>query len=93
MSILCADGAELAFINVSHLTIRNITIEGCGFTGSDENTINTLNDAVNIFYVIPPVIRIGLLLGHCESLTIEQVIVKNIPGKRIWPGWYLEFHY
>ena len=81
VSILCADGAGLAFINVSYLTIRNITIEGCGFTGSDiENTINTLNDTVNIFYVIPPVIRIGLLLGHCESLTIEQVIVKNTRG-------------
>ena len=81
VSILCAAGAGLAFVNVSYLTIRNITIDGCGFTGRDiENTIDILNETVNIFYTIPLVIRIGLLLGHCESLTMEHVIVKNTRG-------------
>ena len=81
VSILCADDAGLAFINVSYLTIRNITLDGCGFTGGNvENTIDILNNTVNIFYIIPPMIRIGLLLGHCENLTMEQVTVKNTRG-------------
>ncbi len=81
VSILCDDGAGLAFISVSFLIIRNITIDGCGFTGGDiENTIDVLNDTVNIFYVIPPVVRIGLLLGHCRNLTMEHMIVKNTRG-------------
>ena len=81
VSILCDDGAGLAFIGVSYLTIRNITVDGCGFTGGDiENIIDILNDTVNIFYVIPPVVRIGMLLGHCENLIMEHVIVKNTRG-------------
>ena len=81
VSIHCADGAGLAFINVSYLTIRNITIDGCGFTGGNiENTTDILNNTVNIFYAFPPVIRVGMLLGHCESLTMENVIVKNTRG-------------
>ena len=85
VSILCINrginGAGLAFINVSNLTIRNIIIDGCGFTGGAiKNTIDILNDTVNIFYAIPPVIRIGMLLGHCESLTMENVMVKNTRG-------------
>ena len=81
VSILCSDGAGMAFINVSYLTIRNITIDGCGFTGGDiENTADILKNIVNIFYVIPQVVRIGLLLGHCENLTMEHVIVKNTRG-------------
>ena len=52
VSILCAEDAGLAFINVSYLTIRNITIDGCGFTGADiENTVAILNDTVNIFLI------------------------------------------
>ena len=85
VSILCnnrgINGTGLAFINVSNLTIRNITIDGCGFTGGDiKNTIDILNDTVNIFYVIPPVIRVGMLLGNCENLIMENTIVKNTRG-------------
>ena len=81
VSILCTTRAGLAFINIPYLTIRNITVDGRGFTGGDiENTIDILNDTVNIFYVIPPVVRIGMLLGHCENLIMEHVIVKNTRG-------------
>ena len=57
VSILCAKGAGLVFINVPYLTVRNITIDGCGFTGRRiKNTIDILNDTVNIFYAIPQVV-------------------------------------
>ena len=81
VSIQCIGEAGLAFINVSYLSIRNITVDGCGFTGSDINsTVDILGDIVNIFYVIPRVVRIAVLIGHCENMTIESVTIKNTRG-------------
>ena len=81
VSIQCIGEAGLAFINVSYLSIRNITVDGCGFTGSDiDSTVDILDDIVNIFYVIPRVVRIAVLIGHCENITMESVTIKNTRG-------------
>ena len=81
VSIQCIEEAGLAFINVSYLSIRNITVDGCGFTGSDiDSTVDILDDIVNIFYVIPRVVRIAVLIGHCENITMESVTIKNTRG-------------
>ena len=81
VSIRCIGEAGLAFINVSYLSIRNITVDGCGFTGSDiDSTVDILDDIVNIFYVIPRVVRIAVLIGHCENMTMESVTIKNTRG-------------
>ena len=79
--VQCTKDAGLAFINVSFLSLRNIVIDGCGFTGTDiESTVDLLDDIVNIFYIIPRVVRIALLLGHCENMTMEHVTVMNTRG-------------
>ena len=73
--------AGLAFVNVTDLSIRNIVINGCGFTGRDiSNTIGRLRDMVNVFYVIPGSVHIALLLGDCENVLIEQVSIANTKG-------------
>ena len=52
--IHCSEGAGLAFINVSQLSIRNVTIDGCGFNGTDtEQAVDILDDIVSVFYNIP----------------------------------------
>lgn len=81
VTIQCAENAGLAFINVTNLSIRKITIDGCGFTGSDINhAIDILDDIVNVFYIIPEVVRIALLVGHCENLTMEHMTIMNTRG-------------
>ena len=45
-----------------------------------ESTVDLLDDIVNIFYIIPRVVRIALLLGHCENMTMEHVTVMNTRG-------------
>lgn len=81
VTIQCGENAGLAFVNVSNLSICNITIDGCGFTGSDiHHTIDILDDIVNFFYIIPEVVRIALLVGHCENMTMEQVTIMNTRG-------------
>ena len=75
------DTAGLAFVNVTDLSIRNVIIDGCGFTGEDiSNTVGRLREILNIFYIIPSSVRISLLLGHCENVLMEQVSIVNTKG-------------
>ena len=81
VSIQCAGNTGLAFVNVSRLSILNIVINGCGFTGADiQNTVILLESIVNTFYVIPEVVKIAMLFGHCEDLTLENVTIMNTRG-------------
>ena len=73
--------AGLAFVNVTDLSISNVIIDGCGFTGGDiSNTVGRLREIVNIFYTIPSSVQISLLLGHCENVLMEQVSIVNTKG-------------
>ena len=87
VSIRCLEGpskkvsAGLAFVNVTDLSIRNVVIDGCGFTGGDvDNTVGRLREIVNIFYTIPSSVRISLLLGHCENVLMERVSIVSTKG-------------
>ena len=81
MTIQCTENSGLAFINVSQLSILNVVIDGCGFSGSDsERTVAILKTIVNIFYVIPEVVPIAMLLGHCENVVMENVTIMNTRG-------------
>ena len=81
VSIQCVEDAGLAFINVSQLSFRNITIDGCGFNQSDiDSTLAALDDIVNVFYEIPRVVRIALFMGHCEDMIMDNVSIVNTRG-------------
>ncbi len=80
-SIQCTEDAGLAFVNVSQLSMFNIVIDKCGFTGIDiENTLNLVKNIVNVFYAIPEVVKIAMLLGHCEDITLENVTIRSTRG-------------
>jgi transcription initiation factor TFIID subunit 2/histone acetyltransferase MYST3 len=80
-SIQCTEDAGLAFVNVSQLSMFNIVIDRCGFTGVDiENTLNLVKNIVNVFYAIPEIVKIAMLLGHCEDVTLENVTIMNTRG-------------
>ena len=67
--------------NTGQLSILNVVIDGYGFSGGDsENTVAILKSIVNIFYVIPEVVPIAMLLGHCENVVMENVTIMNTRG-------------
>ena len=79
--IQCAKDTGLAFVNVSNLSFRNISVDGCGFNGSHiDKVVSRMNDIVNLFYQVPRVVHISLFLGHCENLTMEHVAIINTRG-------------
>ena len=77
-----ASSAGLAFVNVSQLSISNVVVDGCGFTGEDlKHTTELINDFIDLFYSIPSsAIRVSLLFGHCEDLRMENVSISNTRG-------------
>ena len=80
-SIQYSENTGLAFVNVSQLSIFNIVINRCGFTGIDiENTVNLLKNIVNVFYAIPQVVKIAMLFGHCEDIVMENVTIMSTRG-------------
>ena len=81
VTIQCTKNTGLAFVNISQLSILNIIIDECGFTGTDiENTVDILKEIVNIFYAIPKVVQVAMLLGHCENVAMENVTIMNTRG-------------
>lgn len=81
VTIQCTENTGLAFVNISQLSILNVIIDECGFTGTDiENTVNIMKKIVNIFYIISKVVRFAMLLGHCENVAMENVTIMNTRG-------------
>ena len=56
-------------VNVSNLHISNITFDGCGLTISTK-------EMDNMFVLI----KAGLLISHCENVTLYNITVKNSAG-------------
>ena len=80
-TISCAEDVGLAFVNVSDLSFENIAIDGCGLTGRDlGETVTFLKQFVGIFIQIPLAVRVGVFIGHCSNLTMEEVTVANTSG-------------
>lgn len=77
----CENNAGLAFVNVSGLTISNITITGCGLSHQALNaSLAHLEEILSLFYVIPTGLRIGVLIGSCRDVTFDGVIITNTSG-------------
>ena len=74
-------GAGLMFFNVSGLSIRNVVIDGCGFTGMElMNSVELLNSVTDFFFTIPTSVRISIFIGHCEHTVMENVTIMNTRG-------------
>ena len=80
-TITCTKGVGLAFVNMSNLSFENIVIDGCDLTGKDlGETVMLLKELVSIFIQIPLGVRVGLFIGHCDNLRMEEVTVTNTSG-------------
>ena len=80
-TIACAEGVGLAFVNVSDLSFERVAIDGCGLTGRNlDKTVTSLIQFVRIFIQIPSDVTVGVFIGHCSNLRMENVTVANTSG-------------
>ena len=79
--ITCANNVGLTFVNITNLTIMNVRIENCGLTGQNlTDTLDLLDEVVEIFFEVPSGATIAVFLGHVENLTMQHTVVTNTSG-------------
>ena len=75
------NGVSMTFINVTNLFISNITIDGCGLTGTNlQNATGIIKSFLFVNFLIPDSIKIGLFLAHCTNLQMENSLINNTRG-------------
>ena len=82
VTITCANDVGLAFLNVSGLTVMNITIQSCGLSGSGLHmfTDDVIQSGIDFFFEIYSDYRIALLCGDCSDLTMSGSTITNTTG-------------
>ena len=79
--ITCSKDYGLAFLNATNLYIANITFTGCGLSGSYlSRVVNNMRDLAELDFRIPDVLQVGLFIGVCKNLVLENIVVANTSG-------------
>ena len=69
-SLVCTrSGVGFKFVNVTNLHVSSITFDGCGLTYNTKEMDNLLSS-----------VKVGLLLSHCENVTLYDVTIRNGAG-------------
>uniref|UniRef100_A0A1X7UTP4 Right handed beta helix domain-containing protein n=1 Tax=Amphimedon queenslandica TaxID=400682 RepID=A0A1X7UTP4_AMPQE len=79
--ISCQEGVGLAFINITDLTIKYVTILNCSLSGS--NVSNEINSSVPEFlltFSIDPALRFGTVIINALDVTLYGVSVNDTIG-------------
>ncbi len=81
VNMRCDGQNGLSFINITDLTIANLTLDGCGLSGpSLLDAVDTLRGILRIWTLIPSSIRIGLFLGDCKNVRMSNVAINGTQG-------------
>ena len=76
VTVTCSEGVGLAFFNISNLLLENISIRQCGLSGTNwDPIINVLTDTFEMFFKIPSITKVALLIGACENVTLTNIVV------------------
>ena len=79
--ITCAEGVGLIFINITNLTLNNITIRKCGVTGNELSNINDIvHNTIITSYQFRPRIRVGIFMIESTNLTLQNVTIRETQG-------------
>ena len=80
--ITCAEGAGLVFINITGLTLNDITIQQCGLTGDNLATVNAIihREVANTAYQFRPGIKVAVFVIGSTDLTLHNVTVSKTQG-------------
>ena len=81
VTITCSEGVGLAFINITNLTLQQLTIQGCGLSGGSlKDTTVAVNDIVDMFFQVPTSLHIAVLLGSISDAHLINVTVRDMVG-------------
>ena len=81
VTITCSEGVGLAFINITNLTLQQLTIQGCGLSGGSlQNATVAVNDIVDMFFQVPTSLHIAVLLGSISNAHLIDVTVRDMVG-------------
>ena len=79
--ITCAEGVGLVFVNITGLTLNNITIRECGVTGDELANINDIvQNTIFTSYQFRARIRVGLFVIGSTNLTLQNVTITETQG-------------
>ena len=79
--IQCSEGAGLAFLNVTDLTMSNVTILNCGVTGSNlSEFVRQVNESVDMFYTVPDSSSAAVLIAASTDVTLLDVEIRESRG-------------
>lgn len=83
--ISCKEGIGLAFLNISDLTLRHVTILNCSLTG---NHLLQVRDEIyslvpgfsSAFRIDPTLVRVGIVIAHVTDALLDNVQVNDTDG-------------
>ena len=79
--IQCSEGAGLAFLNVTQLTLSNVSILNCGVTGSNlSDFVRLVNESVDMFYTVPDGSSAAVLIAASTDVTLLDVTIRESRG-------------
>lgn len=79
--ITCADQNGLSFVGVTNLTLINFTLTDCGLSGSNMlYHVTLLRELLDLWYMIPSTTKVGLFLGHCTNVLVQDVNITRTAG-------------
>ena len=80
VTIRCAEGIGLSFVNIVRLTLCGVTFLQCGLTGPDANITSQLEEHVGLQFMMPVEVRYGLVIANCWDLSLQDVNVTKTRG-------------
>ena len=79
--IQCSEGAGLAFLNITELTLSYVTILNCGVTGFNlTEFVRQVNGSVDMFYRVPDNSSAGVLIAASSNVNLLHVEIRESRG-------------
>ena len=81
VTITCSEGVGLAFVNITNLTLQELTIRGCGLSGESlENATTVVNETVDMFLQVPTSLHVAVLLGSVSDANLVDITIRDVKG-------------
>jgi len=77
--ITCSTHVGMAFFDIAGLSFSNLTISGCGLSGTGhiDIVVNATKSYVDLFIAVPPAFSSALFIVSCADLRMENVVIEN----------------
>lgn len=77
----CEDRGGLGFVNITDLTIANLSLNGCGIHESSFfDALITVNQTIDLWTRISPTLHVTLFLADCTNIFMTNVRVNGTRG-------------